>query len=438
MKKIAFGIITAFLFTNNIAVEAVLPLTNNRPGQGNYSYYSQPMYEPIYIPYDDHEYYSSPQMHDSNYIPHHEYYASQQVHEAPISEYKHLQPNPEVFVIEFIDGSNLSVIVGGYSPDNIQVTALNSHERVNIDWKQIARIYRQNSDSIEKKNFSVGKAALQQKKPGAMIANAPSDISLIGEEIIYDPKKKIRDEDSAEDNKKQKEQEILFSANGYLGATENIVAMAGAIKPDYPHPLKHDAMQDDHGYYLKPKITSKDVEQIPGMIYIEDENIVILPTENKAASIEPLVAFYIDKFPVRNKEYLEFIEESHHKAPKHWVNGVIPQGKESQPITNISYNDAVAYAEWAGKRLPTHVEWQRACDTGMIKTTENKVLLEWTATPFTVSNISNIEDAWIEKYKPTLQLVDYRVLVAKEKPLKPMEEKEAASNIGFRTVKDVR
>ncbi|HMR57503.1 MAG TPA: SUMF1/EgtB/PvdO family nonheme iron enzyme, partial [Cyclobacteriaceae bacterium] len=48
---------------------------------------------------------------------------------------------------------------------------------------------------------------------------------------------------------------------------------------------------------------------------------------------------------------------------KHWVNGNIRKGEEQFPVTFVSYEDAQAYASWAGKRLPTELEWQYAAQT---------------------------------------------------------------------------
>jgi formylglycine-generating enzyme required for sulfatase activity len=45
---------------------------------------------------------------------------------------------------------------------------------------------------------------------------------------------------------------------------------------------------------------------------------------------------------------------------KHWNDGNIPEGLEEHPVVYVSLEDARAYADWAGKRLPSEKEWQYA------------------------------------------------------------------------------
>ncbi len=77
-------------------------------------------------------------------------------------------------------------------------------------------------------------------------------------------------------------------------------------------------------------------------------------------------AFYIDKYPVTNKQFKEFLDatsyrpKDDHNFLRDWRNGTYPAAWEKKPVTWVSLEDARAYAGWAGKRLPHEWEWQYA------------------------------------------------------------------------------
>jgi formylglycine-generating enzyme required for sulfatase activity len=76
--------------------------------------------------------------------------------------------------------------------------------------------------------------------------------------------------------------------------------------------------------------------------------------------------FYMDKYPVTNREYFTFIEATAYTPEdttnflKHWIQGAPPESLLDHPVVYVSRRDAIAFADWADKRLPTEIEWQYA------------------------------------------------------------------------------
>ena len=70
--------------------------------------------------------------------------------------------------------------------------------------------------------------------------------------------------------------------------------------------------------------------------------------------------FFIDRTEVTNAQYQKFIFSSGHRAPSNWKDGRFPPGEAAFPVVNVSWEDALAYAKWQDKRLPTEAEWEFA------------------------------------------------------------------------------
>ncbi|MCK6382538.1 MAG: formylglycine-generating enzyme family protein [Leptospiraceae bacterium] len=81
------------------------------------------------------------------------------------------------------------------------------------------------------------------------------------------------------------------------------------------------------------------------------------PSENNLGDIP---SFYMDKYEVTNQEYDKYLKETNSPYPLHWVAGNFPKEEKNHPVNNLSYREVEGYAVWAGKRLPTEWEWEKA------------------------------------------------------------------------------
>jgi gamma-glutamyl hercynylcysteine S-oxide synthase len=85
-----------------------------------------------------------------------------------------------------------------------------------------------------------------------------------------------------------------------------------------------------------------------------------------------LDSFWIDRTPVTNAQYAQFVDETGGAPPMYWepdggggwirtTMGTTQSLDPEQPVIHVSWDEADAFASWAGKRLPSEQEWEAAC-----------------------------------------------------------------------------
>jgi formylglycine-generating enzyme required for sulfatase activity/pimeloyl-ACP methyl ester carboxylesterase len=130
----------------------------------------------------------------------------------------------------------------------------------------------------------------------------------------------------------------------------------------------------------------------PGMVFVAGGDYRLAGWARPSNRVVDLRDFLIDRFEISNREFGEFIRAGGYRrrelwkqpfvdagktipfeeamsrfhdstglpGPRGWSGGAPPAGRENHPVTDVTWYEASAFAEWKGKKLPTIYEWEKA------------------------------------------------------------------------------
>ena len=171
--------------------------------------------------------------------------------------------------------------------------------------------------------------------------------------------------------RREKKVEIGLELSGYKSLVRKATLMGGQSFT-WNVSLEEMLSQPD----IQPTIVGKDGAE---MVLIPAGRFHTTWHEIEWHSLDLYVdAFYMDKYEVTNAQYKKFVDnnpqwqknqipDEYHNGSylDYWGGNNYPIGEEDYPVTHVSWYAAMAYAQWADKRLPTETEWDRAARGGL-------------------------------------------------------------------------
>jgi serine/threonine-protein kinase len=106
-------------------------------------------------------------------------------------------------------------------------------------------------------------------------------------------------------------------------------------------------------FAIKPKQLAPFIEAKSGRMVLVPAGMFLYGKEKKPSELLP--AFYIDKTEVANAAYKLFCDATSRPLPDGF-----PADKPNYPVVNVSILDAAEFAKWAGERLPSALQWEKA------------------------------------------------------------------------------
>ena len=154
-----------------------------------------------------------------------------------------------------------------------------------------------------------------------------------------------------------------------------MLIFGSAVMAQIPRPGRNRQPAEVITDTTRADTTLQDSVEVEEEIFVPPDSMILIPAgqyeigykkglpDQKPTHLVTVSAFYLDNHEVTNAQYSAFLDSSGHRLPVYRQDSLY--NDPNIPVVGVSWYDAEAYCQWAGKRLPTEAEWEIAARGGI-------------------------------------------------------------------------
>ena len=258
---------------------------------------------------------------------------------------------PGVSAMVTVDGKNYAVEAADRNPLKVEMESHSAAATINVhtpqyDLKGIGVTLTAGQTSDLKSQLA---SAMQRDQTLEIVSSGQNEITIVGIDGNLLPKPMPSNSYKAKVGTQVK---LLLHSPGYYLKEEPVTVSAEQSKIVVQ--MERSKLPTTGAWVKKNSVDGADMIYIPAKSYTVGASTPV--KEHELARTSALGGFWIYAYPVTVGQYNAFLEANHQKAD----NVAAGDAASRLPMTGITYEEACAYAKWAGGSLPKEAEWELA------------------------------------------------------------------------------